>query len=116
MAVRKDRCLEASDDCWTVITREIIPFMKRASIALALFCFALSARAETATLLPAGDTAIREITPDNNFGGWTDMSVGGLANPGPSGTLRNRGLLRFTLTGIPAGATITSVTLTLSAT
>ncbi len=64
----------------------------------------------TVTLTAAADTFIDAGNPGNNAGatGWFDAGTDG------TGGIR-RGLLRFDLSGIPAGATVTSATLQLTA-
>jgi hypothetical protein len=72
----------------------------------------LSVRSETLTLNPVADTAIMELFPDNNMGGFTDMPVGGLHTTSAAGTAnRAHGLIRFGFENIPAGAKVTQVTL-----
>jgi hypothetical protein len=66
--------------------------------------------AETITLNPSADTALRDGVPNNNFGAAIDLPVG----VGTPGGPRNRVLLRFSLDAIPANATITSANLQLS--
>jgi hypothetical protein len=70
-------------------------------------------RAESVTLHPVADTTLFETTPHNNLGANTDFIAGTTAgNAGQP--YRNRALLRFDIAGqIPAGAAITSATLTL---
>ena len=59
--------------------------------------------ADTIDLVPVADTCLIEIAPTNNMGGEIYFNAGSTLN----GT-RNRGLLRFDLTAIPAGSTIQS--------
>ena len=60
-------------------------------------------------LLPCiADTALSQQSPDYNFGGASSLPVGRTS----SGT-RSRGLYKFAVTNIPAGATIHSATLEL---
>jgi hypothetical protein len=70
--------------------------------------------AATVTLAPLADTRISEQSPDFNFGTDSELVIG---TQGPSaGTTRNRGLLRFDLSGqVRPGSEITSVALTLTA-
>ena len=74
-----------------------------ASLVLAALCAPFSGRADTATLSVAADTLINSGSPGNNAGGhtWFDTGTDG------AGGVR-RGLIRFDLSGIPAGSTVTS--------
>jgi glucose/arabinose dehydrogenase len=74
-----------------------------------LFLWAAPSFAATATLSIAEDTFINSGNPGNNAGrnGWFDAGRDG------AGGIR-RGLLRFDLTGIPAGSTVTSASLQLT--
>ena len=69
--------------------------------------------ADSVTLHPVADAGLSALAPSSNFGTGPDMVIG---TQGPTvGTTRNRGLLRFDLTGqIPPSAKITSVALTLN--
>jgi glucose/arabinose dehydrogenase len=69
----------------------------------ALFVWSSSARAEVANLTAIADTFINSGSPNNNAGStsWFDAGTDG------TGGIR-RGLFRFDLSSIPAGATITS--------
>jgi len=69
--------------------------------------------ADSVTLRPVADTGISTQSPTSNSGTGPDMVIG---TQGPTvGMARNRGLIKFDLTGqIPAGAEIKSVTLTLT--
>jgi hypothetical protein len=84
-------------------------FTPRLSLILAplLLGIACQLHAQTITLNPVADTALRSGAPNNNFGAAVDLPVG-VAIPG---TPVNRVLLRFDLTEIPPGAAITSATL-----
>jgi len=77
--------------------------------ALAFF-LCLVAHAETTTLLPVADTFLNGAGPQNNAGSmtWFDAGTDGI------GGVR-RGLLRFDLSAIPPGSTVTSATLRLTA-
>ncbi|MDB6030841.1 MAG: hypothetical protein JWM16_1179 [Verrucomicrobiales bacterium] len=66
------------------------------------------AHAETLDLRPVADTTLIETQPDNNMGGQVFFSAGTTQN-----YPRVRGLVRFDVTGLPAGSTINAVTLTL---
>lgn len=75
-----------------------------------------SLRAETVTLIPVADASIGQGTnsaPEPNNGQSSQMIIGTQGLAGASTT--NRGLIRFDVAGkIPAAATITSVTLSLT--
>lgn len=77
------------------------------AVLLSLVSGPFAAGAETVTLLPAADTTLMEISPDNNFGSGGTFTAGGRSDGG-----RNRALLWFDIANnVPAGATINSVTL-----
>ena len=80
-----------------------------ASLCLALLLPALSGFAATANLTATADTFINSNSPGNNAGGtgWIDAGRDGV------GGIR-RGLLRFDLSGIPTGSTVTAATLRLT--
>ena len=90
----------------------------RFTAALILFLagrLAPIAGADTIALTPSADTTLIEFAPTNNLGGALHFSSGGAGDN--SGYKRNRALLRFDLTGLlPAGSTVTRVTLTLNMT
>jgi hypothetical protein len=66
--------------------------------------------AATASLTPSADTTLWQTDANNNLGGNTDFVAGTTRN-----LQRSRGLLLFNVAGaIPVGATINSVTLTLT--
>lgn len=66
--------------------------------------------AATVTLRPSADTTLQEAYSNYNFGDGTTFTAGGRPRGG-----RTRALLEFNLAGVvPTGATINSVTLTLS--
>ena len=70
----------------------------------------LPARAATISLAPIADTTLQEAFASNNFGDGTSFQAGGRRQGG-----RTRGLLLFDILGnIPAGSTITSVSLSLT--
>ena len=70
-----------------------------------------TSRADTVTVPAAADTFINSGTPGNSAGGtsWFDAGADGQA---PLGV--RRGLLRFDLTSLPAGATVTSAVVRLT--
>src|SRR3954469_14687626 len=70
-----------------------------------------AAWAETLDLHPVADTTLIETQPNNNNGGQLFFSAGTTQN-----YPRVRGLVRFDLSALPAGAVINSVTLTLEMT
>ena len=73
---------------------------------LLLYC--KPAPGETLIVQPVADTTLIQTAPNNNLGGATFF------NAGTTGTgFRNRGLLRFDVSEIPAGSTITEVTLSM---
>lgn len=74
---------------------------------------AASAAPILVNLQARGDTVIRADQPNDNFGAYSRMWVGRNGGKTPTGPLR-RGLLEFDLSSIPAGATITSVALTMT--
>ena len=79
------------------------------SLCLILLSPPIRGLAATASLTVAEDTFINSGNPGNNAGGtgWLDAGRDG------AGGIR-RGLLRFDLSSIPAGSTVTSATLQLS--
>jgi hypothetical protein len=66
------------------------------------------AHSDTITFNAVADTTLLEASPDNNNGGQSFVNAGTTQNYG-----HNRGLFRFDLSSIPAGATITGGSLTL---
>jgi len=79
-------------------------------------CFAalsrpLGGRADTATLTAVADTFVNSASPGNSAGGHTffDAGTDGQLTPGV-----RRGLLRFDLTSLPSGSTITSAVVRLT--
>src|SRR3954471_4718429 len=82
-----------------------------ATLSLALFVsLPNSTRSDTIiTLKPSADTALFELNPDLNLGGGTDMPAGSTAE-----TNRSRALIRFNLSQIPANATVSSASLTVT--
>jgi len=88
----------------------------RCGIVLAAFCSALggaigTSKADTLSLPAAADTFINSGSPGNSAGGnaWFDAGADGQLTPGV-----RRGLLRFNLTSLPSGATITSAVVQLT--
>ena len=73
-------------------------------ISLVTFC----CRGETISLQPVADTTLIETAPDNNLGGVAFVNAGTAGNGS-----RNRALIRFDLSGIPAGALISSASLSM---
>src|SRR6185295_15971618 len=90
-----------------------VPWSLVAGVSLALWLSGLpSARAATANLHPVADTTLQEAFPNNNLGDGTSFQTGGRRQGG-----RTRGLMQFDIAGnVPAGATINSVSLTLTVT
>jgi hypothetical protein len=80
-----------------------------------LFCAAVTAVAGSAlaassvSLIPVADTTLFQFAPTNNLGGTVNL-LGGTTMNGA----RNRPLIRFDVSAIPAGSTIHSATLTLT--
>jgi hypothetical protein len=68
--------------------------------------------AQTTNLLPVADSYLRNSNPDGNFGGSPTLLVG----VSLSGSVVNHALLKFSLAGLPANATITGVSLQLKST
>lgn len=72
-----------------------------------------SSIAGTTNLIAVADTGLFENNPNNNLGGMNFMPVG-TTGPAASGS-RSRGLLKFDVANhVPAGATISSATLSLT--
>lgn len=67
--------------------------------------------AATINLQPVADTTLCEYAPDNNLGG-TDFFIAG-STGGTAGGTKNRALIRFDLSAIPANSKIKSVSLLL---
>ena len=82
---------------------------------LTAFCVAAwpaAARADRVTLRPVADATLFESAPNDNMGGWTHVAAGTTGSQ--ADRTRNRGLFRFDLAaGVPSGARITNVILTL---
>jgi hypothetical protein len=76
----------------------------------ALLSGVASSAQTTLDLTPAADTTLFESSPNDNMGGWTHFAAGTTGDA--ADRTRNRGLLRFDLTGLPANATIVSASLT----
>lgn len=85
------------------------PINCRTACALLLVAFVAGTRADSLSLLPVADTTLFQFAPTNNLGGTVNLLGGATMNGA-----RNRPLLRFDLSALPAGATITNVTLTLT--
>jgi hypothetical protein len=74
--------------------------------------YVASLSAATVTIPPVADTFLSEFSPTHNTGGHIDVAAGTVSN----GT-RTRALLRFDIAAyVPAGATISSVSLRITAT
>ncbi len=82
-------------------------------LCLAALSGPLSGRADTATLSVVADTFINSGSPGNSAGGnpWFDAGTDGQLTPGV-----RRGLLRFDLSSLPSGSTITSAVVQLTVT
>jgi hypothetical protein len=70
---------------------------------------ALALQADSLDLKPAADTTLHELNPTYNMGGEQYFSVGTTER-----STRARALLKFDLTQLPSGATITNASLTLT--
>ena len=66
------------------------------------------AQAETLDLRPVADTTLIETQPDNNMGGQLFFAAGTTQN-----YPRVRGLVQFDIAGLPVGAIVNAVTLTI---
>jgi hypothetical protein len=71
----------------------------------------LSARADSVTLEAVADTCLFSLEPENNMGAETRLIIGAISdrNPGEKGRM----LVRFDVSSIPAGATVTEVNFTI---
>jgi len=69
-------------------------------------------RADSVTLPAVADTTLFAFSPNNNLGAEDELILGSVAKNSPNN--RARLLIRFDLSGIPAGATITNVSFHLS--
>jgi hypothetical protein len=81
---------------------------------LKVFFFGLAvvptSKADTISLQPVADTTLQATFPDSNFGDGTTFTVGGRRHGG-----RTRALMLFDIANnLPAGATITSASLTVT--
>lgn len=83
--------------------------MKLALLFLAAILAAAGARADTIVLQADRDASIAQGNPNNSNGGGPCFFAGTDGNSSP-----HRALISFSLNGIPQGATITSVQLTLT--
>lgn len=68
----------------------------------------LGLRGASVTLVPSADTTLMQSDPANNMGAVQSLAVGVTGHRTAA-----RGLMKFDLTGIPAGATVTDVRLTI---
>jgi hypothetical protein len=85
----------------------VTPGLAASSLAcLLLFSTAVVGRAADLTLTPVADTALLEVSPNNNIGGQPFFSAGTTQN-GP----RTRGLVQFDFTTLPVGAVVQSAEL-----
>ena len=85
------------------------PQLLFASLLLAAAISSNFAHALSTNLVPVADTTLFEDSPNNNLGATDNFIAGTVAH----GT-RDRPLIKFDLTAIPADATITSAALTLT--
>lgn len=87
------------------LRRVLLPF------ALSLTGSLVLLHADTATLRPAADTTLWELNPNNNLGA-ASLAGGTTAGINGGAASQCRPVLRFDFSSIPAGATITSVKMT----
>lgn len=80
-------------------------------VAFALAGSAFYTQATTVTLLPTADTSLRSSAPDDPLGNSNPLLVGVAKSPA---TVTNHSLLKFDFSSIPANATITGATLTVT--
>jgi hypothetical protein len=85
--------------------------------AAAIFSICVLARGATLVVPPSEDTTLFEFNPTFNLG-TALLGAGGInqLSPDTGGPARMRALLRFDLSAIPVGSTITSVQLTVTVT
>lgn len=99
--------------CVKVLRMKLVA-IQRTAFWLMFYSSLAAGYAETIILQPVADTTLIEYSPDNNHGG-TDFfnagTTGGIANGA-----RNRGLIRFDFSSIPAHLKIKSVSMTLEVT
>ena len=81
-------------------------------LMMSLLVVVAAVRADSITLRPVADTSLFELMPDNNLGAQTFLPAGVIDSSGP--ITRERGLLRFDLSQIPANAKISNAALTVS--
>jgi len=93
-----------------VVTR----FLQVLIAVAAVVSACLTAHGDILSLTPVADSWVREFQPDSNNGGGPDFVSGTLGNLG-NRELR-RAFLQFDLSAVPPGATINSVTLTVTVT
>lgn len=86
------------------------PLRQATAVLLCVFGTATSAAAQTANLTSVADTTIGREEPTESNGAGEHMFVGATGNA----QLR-RALVRFDLSGVPAGARVTGASLTLTA-
>lgn len=85
--------------------------MKYSSCAAFSLCVSITASAATITIPVAADTSLYESFPDNNYGASEHIAAGTT-----TGLQRTRALIRFDLSAIPGGSTVTDVRLNISVT
>src|SRR3954447_14732806 len=98
MSIRFSRCMKG--------------FLAVAACLSPAFLTATLSAAQTTSIATDADTGIREFFSSSAFGD-NQAIIGGTTGPA-SGDGRNRGLFHFDLSGIPTGATVTDVQLTLN--
>src|ERR1044071_5521424 len=93
---------------------QVVPSFLRVLVGVAVVASCCTAHGDILSLTPVADSWAREFQPDINNGGGPDFVSGTLGNLG-NRELR-RAFLQFDLSSIPPGATINSVTLTVTVT
>jgi hypothetical protein len=89
-----------------------VAFLRLVCAACLLFALHAAVFAETVAIVASADTTLSQRQPDSNLGGHAQF----LAGADGTGGLLRRGLVWFDVAGyIPAGATIDTATLTLTA-
>ena len=92
----------------------VMRLLPPASVALAIALTYTSVPADSVTLSPSADTCLFEFLPDFNWGAEPELVAGVLTPFGDNG--RARILMEFDIAGnVPAGSTITSAQLTMTA-
>src|SRR4051812_21004212 len=93
---------------------QVVRKLLRITIPVIALAWLGTARGAFLSPNPVADGWIQEFLPDKNNGGGPDVVAGTLGNTGQREI--RRALLQFDLSDIPPGATINSVTLTVTVT